>query len=176
MQAAVVRDVFALRAGLLLGGGPPSAAGFLVGTLRPEALVAMLADGARLHTRYESGLLVGYMIVCPVRYLTGLFFDRCGGEYVPDAAVEFAEYEFLYQIAVDAGAGRRGVGSAMLREHLDRDGRGLVVDVVIQPHRNDASLGFFRKHGFREVGTLRLAAYDDAGPITTRVLALERRP
>lgn len=132
---------------------------------------------ARIICANSSMQLLGYLILTDISEFMDLYHDSTIGFFESLMSVGRFEYYFLSQsvgyieqIAVKAGFSKMGIGKALVESCKDLIRTGLVTDVFIQPHINKASLAFFAKQEFVEIGTLHQEAKADFPAHQTRVL------
>jgi len=119
--------------------------------------VATIAWGAEI-----DGRLVGFTFVLE----PGVAYASRNYAWFSERYERFA---YLDRVAIDEGARRRGVGTAIydaVEAHAAERGVPLLLEVNIEPP-NHPSLAFHASRGFAEVGTL---AHDDGAKVV-RLLA-----
>ena len=118
---------------------------------------AALAWGAEV-----DGVLAGFVLVLA----PGVVYESRNYAWFSEHYDAFA---YLDRVAIDEGARRRGVGTAIydaVEAHAAQLGVPLLLEVNLQP-ANEPSLAFHAGRGFEEVGTLE----HDGGAKVVRLLA-----
>lgn len=112
-----------------------------------DAELARLVDMASVAVVAEDGdTVVGFALGLP----PGVAYASENYRYFADRLDDF---HYLDRVVVDPSASRRGVGSALYDEVERRCGApAFVCEVNLRP-RNDDSLAFHERRGFRQVGT-----------------------
>lgn len=159
--------------------------GFLVGTLDQEQISAFLREGGRLYVASIDDQCAGYLLSTSI--------DEFFGYFSPDHQTETSKHQesavftplaehsdvlirmqsdlFVYHVAVGRQFSRLRVGSLLMEKlFLDSPGKGFIADILTEPIHNGASMAFFKKHGFEDVGTIDYFGYKGFGDLKTRVL------
>lgn len=136
--------------------------GFLLIKMKDEyARNLLTAKQGKIIGAYSSGVLIGYVLLTEIDEFMSLYHDLAIGNF--DCTMSLEEFEdyfahrqvgYIEQIAVRRGCAKRGVGAAMLKAAQELTPDGLVADVFIDPIVNSASLAFFSKSGFADIGIL----------------------
>jgi ribosomal protein S18 acetylase RimI-like enzyme len=163
--------------------------GFIVGSLTSDEIQSFLRKSGRLYVAYAGTLGVGYLLTTGIEEFYGYFSkDLNAGTSHHQESAEFRDAEenwnildhlkndeFIYHIATRRNQSRLQVGSQLI-EHLFSDfpGRSFVADVMVEPVRNEASIGFFERCGFARIGTIDYYKYGQFGDIKT--IVLRRKP
>lgn len=159
--------------------------GFLVGNLSKSLLQNFLKDGGSLYVAEMGHQVVGYLLLTSIKEFLGYFSPEYQTESSksqeevslnpnprhPGILKDVRQDFFVYHIAVSRSAPRGGFGSQLLKQVIaDHPARGLTADVLIEPFLNEASVSFFKKHGFSEVATAQYKKYKTFGDLKTVIL------
>ena len=131
--------------------GPGSSelhSGFLISAFDPRELRHIVSRSGRIFYAQATGQgLAGYVLMTSLSEFTDLYARPSEGVFNGTLPLDAT---YLYQIAVDRNMTREGVGSGLLKSVLDSTDVPIVTDVLESPMCNEASIRFFRKHGFKD--------------------------
>lgn len=136
--------------------------GYLLIRTNPDFLRNLIHERkARVVAAFFGGELVGYAILTEISEFIKLYqnplIGKIESKFNIEEFIKKQNIKYVEQIAVKPGI-KRGIGSALLEKCKELSPEGLIADIFIKPIKNKASLLFFAKKGFIEVGTLKLEA------------------
>ncbi len=148
--------------------------GFVVTVWDRSEWVRLIHSGSRIFLVLRGdGIVSGYIVVSPMSEFQDLL--RAGGTVIDfDASVfKYGVWKYIYQIVIDQGLRRRGLGMALLKHIIGvfKEER-FVSDYMIEPHQNKASAVLFETGGFKGIGTLKIGNYRGCSPTTWAVVTL----
>lgn len=144
--------------------------GFLISALSFAELMGLIRGGSELWCSIGHSRLLAYCLITPPSEFTSLFKDEDRGRFFAEGDINFLETRYLFQVCTDKAISRKSVGSDLLGYLLKKVNCPLITDILTSPLNNSASIQFFKKNGFLEIGDLELAGYRDFGKLTSRVL------
>ena len=131
----------------------------------------------KIITAYLDEELVGFLALTDASVFTELYHEPNYGSFDCTENLDTLEQDFLTkrigyvtEIAVKTGYCKKGIGTSLLNAAKRLMPQGLVADIYLYPFANNASLSFFAKKKFREIGTLYLKHRDTLNALRTRVV------
>ncbi len=132
--------------------------GFLFVRMKSEELIHLLdAKEVKILWAEEEGELLGYLILTQMNEFFDLYVDspiRTFDCHIDPATFSQEGLHYIEQIAVKKEAVLQGIATRLLNEAKRLSPKGLVAAVLTKPFPNLASLRFFSRNGFINVGFL----------------------
>lgn len=127
--------------------------GFLTIGMTPEYLQGFLEEGMAI-VAFEDERMVGYLLLDRAEG----FLKWAEGRKVSVSLEALREWHYIDQIAVLTECSKQGIGKALVEEAKNLAPNGLMVDILIEPYCNAASLAFFAKQGFTPFAIMEIEA------------------
>jgi len=131
----------------------------------------------KIITAYLNEELVGFLALTNASVFTELSHDPNYGSFTCTENLVALEQDFLTkrigyvtEIAVKPGYYKKGIGTSLIHAAKRLMPQGLVADIFVYPFANNASLSFFAKKNFREIGVFHLKHPDTLSALRTRVV------
>ena len=136
--------------------------GFLLIKMQASYIQQLLEEkNGRIIASYNQNELMGYIILTEVSEFMELYQDPKIGSFECEVPLDSLETYFknqavgyIEQIAVKKEYAKKGIGNILVTICKNLAPDGLIADIFIDPIVNFASLAFFAKMGFYEIGTL----------------------
>ncbi len=145
------------------------AQGFLITRWTAEETREILKFGM-LFLAQSEGEVAGYAVVVPGSSLVDSIHPEADHLQGTEAMRDLCSQPYFCRIGVKVARQRDGIG-AVLVEAIKAHFPSGVFSLVLQwPHDNTASLRFFERQGFTQVGTLEVASFKDFGHKKSRIV------
>ena len=182
IDETVIADVLALQKSLLINRTQSvkpeqTQGGFLVVEKSADDLREFIRSGGEILAQYESGVLVGYVMLTSVQVLERAYTAGYAELSLEMAEKKWHEYikhsnHYIQQIAVAPEKRRSGVGQALVSACREMSPGGVAADILFAPTPfvNSTSYKFFIQNGFRDAGSLEIKSLKGFQPCQTRIV------
>lgn len=136
--------------------------GYLLIQMTPEYINNLLEQkNGLIVCAYHKKSLLGYVLLIDISEFKELYEDENIGSIETDIDLSVLEkllsqpnVGYIEQIGVRSDYSRKGIGTQLIETCKRIKSNGLVADVFLEPLKNEASLQFFSKKGFKKTGIL----------------------
>ena len=133
--------------------------GFLLFDSTPQKVKNYLGKHkGKILAAYLDEELVGYLALTDATGFTDFYrntpFTTADGKKSLDINFLHEQAGFIGEIGVKVGYKQKGIGSFLIKAAKNLHPKGLIADIFIHPLLNKASLAFFSKKEFQEIGIL----------------------
>lgn len=140
--------------------------GFLVTCFDPKELYELSQKGSYFIFSSIDNKLMSFLLLTDFR----IFLEQVKAGHYEGELEKYSEGLYLYQLAVRPDKRNTGIGKKLIEYAKLISKKGLLADILVSPHKNELSLQFFSRRGFRTVGLLKLGNYRDFGELTAQVV------
>jgi hypothetical protein len=177
---ASIQSELAIAFQLLASGVRESSTGFLISAYKAENFRDFIQQGGLIlgARQAERGRLIGYLLGNSGQTFrahhptTQLHWDSAHTEEQYGPLYSSGRFTYLDQIGVRQSFHGSGVAQQLHRCFLEFSSRPILAAVVQEPIRNTRSTMFFKKLGYRQIGTFYTAELKGLRDVRSAVLAL----
>lgn len=167
-KGKVIEEVLAVQRALIYDPHSPvpfegKEKGFLTVRMCEETLFDLLDKEGKIITARSNDRMVGYLLLSDcedfLSWAENKKFESSWTIAQLRAFLSPLKVQYIDQIGVKHEYARLGVGTALVNKAQSMSEAGLITDILCAPHQNEASIAFFTKKGFVEIGVVHVDAH-----------------